>query len=224
MTRDFDLTTRDGQGETRLIGVGDVVHTQLPGSSAFVRADRAEDSFLLEGFGIAAAGAGPDGLVALVEQTDDVTVTDSVGGVRTFRGTVAVEDLAGLDELPPGASFLADPARLRDYPDAVTVTIDVSGGLLSRLELRMFGDTTAGRTDITVTTTFSDLETDQDMPRPCPDRRRLPGGQPRSPLPGARRVHVHRQADLPPVLDDNGEAEVAQAVRTYVQALPPGLR
>lgn len=106
----------------------------------------------LDGFGVAATGAGPDGLVALVERTEDVTVADSGDGVRRFRGTVSVHALADLDQLPPGASFFADPARLKGYPDTMAVTIDVSAGLLQRLQLRMLGDTEAGHTNLTVTT------------------------------------------------------------------------
>ncbi len=247
---DFDLTTRDGNGATRLIGVGDARYSQQAGAPTFVRTDSADDRFLEDGFGIAAAGAGPEGLVALVEQTDDVNATDRGDGVRRFRGTVRVRALAGLDQLPPGASFFADPARLQGYPDTVAVTIDVVGGLLSRLELRMLGDTDAGHTDLTVTTTFSGLGTDQRVTAPAAKRIQAEDDTCRTTATGDGGLTESAgcQALLQPIddfraqnpdhpcvkveggqaflrcLDDNGVTEVARAYRAYLAALPPGTR
>lgn len=247
---DFDLTTVDGHGATRLIGVGDSRYTQLPGASTFVRVDSPEDLFLEDGFGIATAGAGPDGLVALVEQTEDVTVADAGDGVRRFRGTVRVQALAGLDPLPPGASFFADPARLEGYPDTVAVTIDVRGGLLRRLELRVLGDTDAGHTDLTVTTTFSDLEPARRITAPSAGEIQVEEGTCRIAAAGdggftesagcqalLQTVDDFRaqNPDHPCVeidggqaflrcLDDHGVTEVARAYRTYLAAFPPGTR
>lgn len=246
----FDLTTTDGNGASRLIGIGDARYIQQAGTPTFTRADSEQDRFLEDGFGIAAAGAGPDGLVALVEQTQDVTVTGIGDGVRRFRGTVGVPALAGQDELPPGASFFADPARLQGYPDTVAVTMDVSGGLLQRLELRMFGDTSAGRTDLTVTTTFSRLGSDQRITAPTAEQLQAEDGSCRinatgdggftesagcRPLlaviddfrtqnPDNRCAQLDGGQAFLQCLEEAGETEVARAYRAYRLAFPPGLR
>lgn len=158
---DFDLSLQDEDGDRRFVGVGDVLYTKDAGAPSFVRSDRAEDDEIETGTGVAAAGVGADGVVALLEQTEGVTATQTGDGATTYRGQVSRDQLVGLDQLPPGPSFLLGIEGRVEYPDTVEVTVEASGNRLERLVLGLVGETPAGRTDVTIVTSFSD-------PRPEP--------------------------------------------------------